>query len=545
MSYYRVAIVAPIEHTEDDSTWRCFEDLRLAGHAAEVVDPRVFPGALDCEGRLDERALAPFLSRFRPHYVSLGGETACDIIERLDRDPACSGFEMPASRFVVFGYVGPGNFGDELIFSLICREIDRRFPNSYVSLIGHDPVAPFWHHGVVTVLPTDKLGADIMLSGARCLIYMAGLMFDEAFETWGAGSIGLYLNPYSEIAGQAAFTLMAKTHDVPAVYLGIGAGPLANPDAQRLVRLEATVGARYLPRDDETTRLLLNAGVPASQIEQKADLAFLLEPGELGDQTNEHARQLGLRADAYIVVSLREHASAPGDFARRIAGALDSVLETKDVDVLFVDLAPEDCDIHSQVITAMRSARRVVHARPDNDEQSVVELLSGASCVLAMRLHCSIVANALGVPGVGLNYNEKVEAYYELVGRSACLAPMDVEAGRLAAMVEGALHEGRHAPDLEERVAICRSRASGAFDALEEIIGQSAPPLERRIFYSRSVSVEELELREARQRIAKLESQLQQESRRNAELRSSTTWKLGSAMTAVPRALKDALRAKR
>lgn len=544
MSYYRVAIVAPMEYAEDNPTWRCLEDLRLAGHAAEVVDPRAFPGALDCEGRLDERALAPFLSRFRPHYVSLGGESARDIIERLENDPACNGFEMPASRFVVFGYVGPGNFGDELIFSLICREIDRRFPNSYVSLIGHDPVAPFWHHGVVTVLPTDKLGADVVLSGARCLIYMAGLMFDEAFETWGAGSIGLFLNPYSEIAGQAAFTLMAKTHDVPAVYLGIGAGPLANPDAQRLVRLEAAVGARYLPRDDETTRLLLNAGVPASQIEQKADLAFLLEPGELADQADERARQLGLRPGAYIAVSLREHASVPEDFARQVAGALDRVLEANDVDVLFVDLAPEDRGIHDQVIAAMRSTQRVVHAHPDNDEQSVVELLSSAACVLAMRLHCSIVANALGVPGVGLNYNEKVAAYYEVMGRSACLAPMGVDAGRLAAMVESALCEGRHAPGLEEHAAACRVRASEAFDVLGEILGQSAPPLERRMFYSRSVSVEELELREARQRIAQLEGQLQQESQHSVELQSSTTWKLGSAMTAVPRALKDALRAK-
>ena len=41
MKYYRIAIVAPMEYRNDDLVWTCFETLRLAGHAVEVIDRNV------------------------------------------------------------------------------------------------------------------------------------------------------------------------------------------------------------------------------------------------------------------------------------------------------------------------------------------------------------------------------------------------------------------------------------------------------------------------------------------------------------------------
>lgn len=543
MKHYRIAIVAPLETDGNDPTWRCFEGLRLAGHAVEIVDPRRFPFALRADGSLDEGALAAFLRRFRPDCVSLGGESAEEVVARLEASDV-EGAPEAARRFVVFGYVGPGNFGDELIFSLICDELERRWPGAQVCLIGHDPQATLRRHGVVSVTTDMKLGADVMLAGADALVYMAGIMFDDPFAAWSAGPVDPFLNPRSEIGGQAAFALMAAARGVPAFFLGIGAGPLQNPDARRLVRLESLVGARYLPRDEETERLLLEAGVPASAVERKADLAFLLDPRRAAGAAGTFLRGAGLSARGYVAVSLREHWTAPAGFAETAARALDDVYESEGLPAVLVDLAPEDAEVHRAVRQAMRHPEAAFPFAPGDDGAAVVDLLANARCALAMRLHCSIVANACGVPSAGLDYNEKVGAYYRLAGRERFLLPMgapaqDVAAALRAVADEGAGKEGEG--ELAAAAARFRGLALEAFDELAEAVEARTPEQEPRTFYPRSVSLEELALREAERKLADARAEIDRLRAETAELRSSTAWKVGRAVTALPRAAKDAL----
>ena len=164
MRHYRIAIVAPVEYRADNPVWRCFEDLRLAGHAVELLDPRRFPDIIDERGAPDLRVLAPFLERFRPDCVTVGNEGAESILARLEGTGA--GSDEPARRFVVFGYVGPDNFGDELIFSVVCDQIERRFPGAHIQLIGHDPAATLARHGVVSI-PAGKRTAKAHPAGTQ------------------------------------------------------------------------------------------------------------------------------------------------------------------------------------------------------------------------------------------------------------------------------------------------------------------------------------------------------------------------------------------
>ncbi len=544
MKHYRIAIVAPVEYRSDDPTWRCFEALRLAGHAVELLDPRRFPAIIGEDGNIDPSIAARFLERFRPDCITYGDETAEEILARLDSERI--GSEIAPRRFVIFGYVGPNNFGDELIFSLICQEIERRFPNAHIQLIGHDPQATLQRHGVVSTTCERKLDIDIMLRGASALIYMAGIMFDDAFEAWSAGPVDLFLNPRSEIGGQAAFTLMASLYRVPTIYLGIGAGPLANPDAQRLVRLEARNGARYFPRDGETVSLLLDAGVPSEQIEQVADLSFALE----GDFTGTAAptlEALDLQAGSYIAVSLRDHRTVPDGFEQTAARALEAIARQHHQAILFLALAPEDESISRRVMSLLPASCKATLFDPGTDEQLAVSLLASARAVIAMRLHCSIVANACGVPGLGLNYNEKIEAFYNLMDRTDYLLSMDASS---AEIVDAFSRMCEHGDEDRYRIAAHtdrnRKQAKHAFDAMQDIVQSASPiPLEPRILYPRTVSFEEQYWREAERNLLQTYAERDDALRELEALRrelertkASTTWKVGSALTSLPRALK-------
>lgn len=540
MRHYRIAIIAPVEYRADNPVWRCFEDLRLAGHAVELLDPRRFPDIIDERGNPSRRALAAFLERFRPDHISTGGESACDILARLEGTGA--GSEEPARRFVVFGYVGPGNFGDELIFSVVCDQIEGRFPGAHIQLIGHDPAATLARHGVVSITCDQKLDADVMLRGASALVYMAGIMFDEPFAWWTAGPIDPFLNPRSEIGGQAAFAAMASLYGVPPVFLGIGAGPLSNPDARRLIGLEVRCGARYLPRDRETERLLLAAGVPSSRISRKADLAFLIDREAARGAASELMGSLGLRDGGYLVVALRAHHTVPEGFSDAVARAIASICSRRGIDVAFVGFSPDDLAVHEDVATRLGRGVRSVSVGTDGPVARTIDLIARARAALAMRLHCSIIANACGVPSLGFDYNDKIAAFYELMGRGYALLPMSAGADDIVCAYDRM--EGAGDDDLGQirrRAGACRALAGQAVDELQAIVEGTSPlPPEPRVLYPRSVSIEEQRLHEVeRERDAAL-AELAAAREELGRVRASTTWRVGSALTALPRALRRA-----
>lgn len=545
MRYYRIAIVAHPTYEPADPVWSCYEELVMAGHAVEIIDPERFEGVLDASGAICEEKLSAFVRRFKPDCLTDGSEGAQALLARLAREGAV-GQEMPARHFVVFGYVGPNNFGDELIFSVICDQLEARYPGCWVSLIGHNPAATLARQGVVSVLNEMKFEADVLLNGASALIFMAGIMFDGPFAGWTAGPIDPWLNPRSELGGQTAFVLMAAARGVPSVFLGIGAGPLANPDAQRLVRLQAANGARYVPRDAVTEELLLAAGVPASSIMRKADLAFLSDVEGARGAARARLAELGVEPGEYVAVALRDHESVDAAFPVCVAALLDHLWEAWGIRALMVDFAPEDAEIHARVREAMRYGSEARSFGLASDFAQTIDVLASARMTCAMRLHCSIVANACGVPSMGFDYNEKVGAFYELMGRGDCLCAMDAPAPALEAAADGLLgsYDAIRA-EVEQRAGELTRLAGEAFDELERAVAAHPTSYEKRIHYIRRVSIEEEQLAGARwelgQARAELEgarAELAAAQRRIYELEHSNSFKVGSALMYVPGKLK-------
>lgn len=536
MRYYRIALVAPMNYSPDDPVWNCFEFLRLEGHTVEVIDPRRFPGVLR-DGAPDLAMLHSFLNRFKPDYLGDGHEGPEGILKSIEASGR-RGHDKPSSRFVVFGFVGPNNFGDELIFSIICNQLEARFPNAHIQLIGHNPLATLSRHGVASITCEDKISADVMIRGARCLIYMAGVMFDDPFEQYSAGPVDLFLNPHSEIGGQTAFTVIASLYNVPAVYLGIGAGPLKNPDAQRLVRLEGRLGARYLPRDAETERLLLDAGVPANQVHTKADLAFLVQSSIDSLPSTGILGQLRLERNGFLVVSLREYRTVPEGFVPVVAHALTEIATHHELPIVLADLSPQDASIHEAIATNLSSSCRLLHVENDHPLGDFVELISSARATIAMRLHCSIVANACGIPSIAFDYNEKVGAFYQKMGRTDMLMPMDASADMIISAFDAIQQNaGNDSNRIAQNAQSCRNLANEAFGELVDLLSNlAAPDCPQRIFYPRSTSLEEVQRNQALEQLHLAEAEIH-------SLRSSTIWRVGQFATALPRALKRRLSA--
>lgn len=537
--YYRIVLVGHASLCADNDLARTYRDLTALGHGVELIDPQLIPGALKEDSSANSDVLGPFLTTFDPDYVAVHGESAAEILLALAQTD--KGSAVRPRHVVVFGYIGKDNFGDELIFSIIARAVRERYPGAYVSVIGHDPAATLRRHGVVSVLPTMKGRVAALLDGASALVFMAGIMFDQPFVDWTCGPIDLYLNPHSEIAGQTACSLLAWQYEVPTVYAGIGAGPLANRDARKLVELASLTRPRYIARDENTAELLRTAGVDPSLVEVKADLAMSLEKPAPTERLQTWLAEHGLTERGYMTVALREAPGVAGDPCPAVAALCDHAYEAFGLRPVFIDFAPEDWEVHRRVVEKMKHGDEAVLFGDTTDADLTLEVLGGAKTYVAMRLHCSIVSNAYGIVGLGLNYNDKVEAHYDAMGLRACLLPCDCDPDGMTRAFD-AMYAALDdlAVGVDGAIAVGRCKAREALAELFDVIDGTVPAQSARHLYSRAESVDTLQLDRERVRTQALERRIQELEEQLADVEASTTWKVGRLATAVPRALKRA-----
>lgn len=536
MAYYRIALTGHARFSAGDAAAHTYLQLKAMGHGVELLDPAVVPGIFDAEGNLDRTAAAPFLETFDPACVACAHDSVEDILAACERSG--KGQDEPIRHVVVFGYIGPDNFGDELIFSLIAANVRKRYPGSYVSAIGHVPDRTIARHGVASVTPPMKAELFAQLAGASALVFMAGIMFDEPFKDWTSGPIDLYLNPHSEIAGQTACCLMAYQQGVPAVFLGVGAGPLANADACKLVEMASLTKPLYLPRDRHTAQLLENAGVDRSLIQVKADLAFSIERPERCDAWERWKEESGLADAPFLSASFRDHRTCGEGLADAMATLFDHAFETKGWRTVFLDFAPEDHTVHERIAGRMRHAEEALFFGLTDDFDSTVAALSQAQASVAMRLHCSIVSNALGIPSIGIDYNDKVEALYDAMDARAFLLEPDCSARRATATFDALMQDDAAAERVRTQAAALREQALDAFETFFETIDAADVPRASTRLYVRDVSIAQQELERERERCAHLETELAATRARCEELVASPTWKAGRAIGALPRAIK-------
>lgn len=571
--YYRIALVAHVACEQGNAMWPVYEQLKLAGHAVELLDPKVDPRLLDAQGQPDLGYLAKFIEVFQPHCIAHEGRSVAEILAAA-RQSALAPDAQRARHVIVFGYLGQDNFGDELIFGQICRKVRDRYPGAWVTAVSFACGSCLEHHGTVCIPYPQKAQLAASLNGADVLLFMAGILADLSFEKYGCGLADFTLNPGIEIGGQAAACLLAYVSGVPALALGIGAGPLSNPDAQALVRMAALTGVRYVGRDQHTCDLLAAAGVPAAQLCCKADLAFTVGADQLAQLPAELAG-----AAPYAVVSLRERDDLPGqhvcppDFTRAIAAGLDRLWASHGIRPVLVDLDPADVTIHREVVSLMQHGGEAIHLHACELDQTLA-VLAGAGMVVAMRLHASIVANSFGVPSIGFSYEDKVSSFYQQMGRQDCLLPMGVGVQEFERFVdEFAADLPGRAQALQAPVEQNRRLAQEAFDLLWQVMdARHAQPTPQHV-YSRSVSPDQLELgafvdvlkhdladaraerdaacgqldgvraelNAARDELARTRDDAQRAHQEIADIRASHSWRLGNAFMRPLAALKRML----
>lgn len=122
--------------------------------------------------------------------------------------------------------------------------------------------------------------------------------------------------------------------------------------------------------------------------------------------------------DALVMNSEYSNASGSGsiDFFSNLAIAL----RKEGVRALyFTNGAAEDNKVLAEICSQVSGSDSsfFIPKRPED----LVMLISACSCIVAHRLHANIVAYSLNIPSVGMNWDKKVESFFQLTDRSQYL----------------------------------------------------------------------------------------------------------------------------
>lgn len=350
---------------------------------------------------------------------------------------------MKPARWLISGWYGYGNLGDEAILHAIRSELEKVAPGSSVSVLSFNPEHTRAFHGLeaASQWPSGLRGwtrgilrgpvRETLREVAACDVLLLG--GGGFLSDWQPEAPWFWLR-------QALF---AKLMGKPVMLYGIGAGPFTRPRGKWLTRtLIRWMVDRITVRDEGSRDWLVKAGVPNERILVLADPVFGLEAAHPSPRS-------GGRLVAFSAAPIFHlEAYWPGQRPRYEA-YLDQLadacrqLKEKGLQPVFI---PMQADADLEVARAIQArAPGALEILPEPVSlQAAMELLASMEAVVAMRLHAGMLAALQGVPPVGIIYHPKVASFLEAIGMRDHAEELgdgsnwreaSVDAGRLVASV--------------------------------------------------------------------------------------------------------------
>ncbi|MFZ5950749.1 MAG: DUF5693 family protein [Candidatus Rifleibacteriota bacterium] len=294
-------------------------------------------------------------------------------------------------KVILAGYIGFGNYGDELLWQVFVRRLEKAGRNL-------EPV-------ILSAKNSDAMGETRVIlrcnwydqletmAVARALIFPGGGILQS---TTSIGSLIYYM----------WLILLAKIFGLKVILPAQGIGPWGGNEKRfpRLFRIFARLiqSIDYLTvRDVESQKCikdLAEIDVPVS-----ADLAFL--------ENQESGRRIGpATANLRMAVVLRSSVPESESICRTI---IEIAEEMENLKVIPVAMQPEDTHIWQncgwkETVTHVSASDR---------------LFNDVDLVVSMRLHGCIVACVRAIPWVGIAYDPKVAGFAQACSWKHCFNP--------------------------------------------------------------------------------------------------------------------------
>ncbi|MDQ6941650.1 MAG: polysaccharide pyruvyl transferase CsaB [Candidatus Eremiobacteraeota bacterium] len=363
-------------------------------------------------------------------------------------------------RFLLSGYYGFGNLGDEALLQVIVERLRARWPACAVDVLSGDPAATARAYGVEATPRMD-------LARVRNAIDAADVVLS------GGGGLLQNVTSLKSLLYYSGVIRSAIRAGKPTMVFAQSIGPL-DFWGRAMVR-NFCKGIEAATVRDERSRTLLRSLLPGVPVERTADPVFLFEPG--GAPLDLAAEGLAGDDAPLVIVSVRKWQGADKT-SQAMANAVDHLAARYGARVAFLPLGgPSDAEVATTIIRRCGSTPVLL---PDYPLGQAAQVIGRASLVIGMRLHALIIAARLGVPFLALPYDPKVTALLEDLRYPA--GPLFVPGQPLPAgdeisrrLDDAWSRRGELAAHLESVRPEIEQLAERNFDVLDELVTRTSP----------------------------------------------------------------------
>lgn len=378
----------------------------------------------------------------------------------------------PPRVVAVSGWYGAANTGDDLILEAVAGALEQRVPDVLVEVAASDPRRVLAQHGLAAFRRTDTVAAEAVARRSTAVVHGGGgLWHDHGFALNG-GLAGTFTGAKGSPSGQAALPLMGVMLGARYDVVGMGVGPLRDPDAAAVVAHLAGHADTVTVRDEPSRALLESLpdhGGRRPPVTVAPDVVYGLS---LPDPLPAPRPQVTAGDRPVIAVSLREwpRRGAALDALPRL---LDDLADRLGARVVGVPMMAADRDLLRRVLAGLRAPTEVLGRSADAGQ--LVADLAACRLLVAMRLHAALLGHRAGVPVVALGYDDKVRHHLDQLDRGHLLVDLDDPPEVLAAALATAAAEQRLPAATRETVTRLEQDAAAALAGVADRIAATPP----------------------------------------------------------------------
>ena len=328
-------------------------------------------------------------------------------------------------RFVISGYYGFENSGDDALLLTITRQIKQDYPNADIAVLSKSPKKTKASYGVKSVNRYNPF--SLLWNIARCDLLISGggtLIQDET----STKSLFYYL----------AVIKTALIFKKKVMLYANGIGPLNSfKNIENTKNILNEVDLITL-RDENSLAELERIGVTKPHVEVTADPVFLLSSNGSAEKIFEAYK---IPEDKKLMcVAVREWREAPSDFVRTIADFCDYASDKYGIYTVFLPMQTGfDYGIALKIKSAMKNQSTIVSGK--YPFETILSFMETVHICVGMRLHSIIYAAKSNVPSIGIVYDPKVKGFLEYIGETDFIDAKEVTFDSLCTALDGLLSD--------------------------------------------------------------------------------------------------------
>jgi polysaccharide pyruvyl transferase CsaB len=384
-----------------------------------------------------------------------------------------------AKKVILSGFYGANNLGDELILTSIRQGLENADAGTQVWVAAENPQNIERDHGLQSFSRKNHFEAlQSVRTASAVVLGGGGLWHDYTFERSG-GLMGLFSGAQISIAGFGILPILGRMFELPFHVVGMGVGPLEQPDARRMMKFVAEHAETIYVRDSESAQILQLSGLAKDKVHVAPDVVYALKLPEAA--IIPEIVQIKANGKCLIGLNLRPWARMEEDaVVSAVAQAIQQVNATREIAVIGIPMqAGDKVDIAvlRRVAKQLGTEVTMINLEPPLTLETLAGALSQVDVLLSMRLHACLMAHRMRKPVVGIAYDPKVASHFAELGRSSfCLAVETTAAPYYEALVR-ALTECGTLPDTACRaVTACERLANDAVAIAAKRIAELPPP---------------------------------------------------------------------